>query len=144
MIIRTIILTITLLTITNPSWAQLSPTNPLHYKQPDELSMQSIGRAKLIIPVTGFYRDRNTLGMTILKNASTYETKSRGANIIAYQKTSSLSPGSCPIMNSSSMTKTINNYDTFRGRADIVITFQNPRMAEVAEKSQCFLVRNSH
>ena len=144
MIKKAIILTAILVTNISASWAQLSPTNPLNYKQPDELSMQSIGQAKLIIPVTGFYRDRNTLGMTILKNASTYETKSRGAALIAYQKTSSLSPGSCPIINSSSMTKTISNYDTFRGRADIVITFQNSKMAEIAEKSQCFLVRNSH
>lgn len=123
--------------------AQLSPTNPMNFKPAEEFSQQNISRANLIIPVSNFYRNDNSLNMTITKNAGSYETKSRNASIIAYQKTSSISPGMCPLINASSMNKSVNNYKAFRGSADIVITFATDKIAKLAEQSECILVRQT-
>lgn len=110
--------------------------------KPTDVSTGSFKTAGVIFPIDGVSRSGDTVSFTITENARELDKKADTVEISAMQKTGT-SPSDCPLIKSTSIDKTVNNYNPISGSANISAKFASVEMATAAADADCLLIRDT-
>ena len=114
-------------------------------KDPDTVKIAKLKEAPLkkaaySFPVEDIQLINNTISFTIPSDARQHDKKSDAVVLSGMYATDKKHAAACPIVDSHYVDKKVKSYKAFSGKAEVVATFDDPKMAKRAAKAGCLLV----
>ena len=107
-----------------------------------EISEGEFKLAKVIFPISNVSQNGKSVSLTINENARGLEAKSQNVDYSAMQK-SGTSAKKCPLVNSTSIDKSIKSYNPLTGKAKLDVVFRTVEQAKKAASADCLLIKDT-
>lgn len=104
--------------------------------------MQSFGKAAFSFGVTDLEQNGNIVTFTIPKDARHLDEQADAVQVSGLYDLARGKPSECPLVESTAVSKTVEDYDMMSGRATVKANFDDPKMAAAALDKGCLLVND--
>lgn len=111
--------------------------------KPTAIEEGAYSDASAEIPITNVSRSGNKVTFTIPQDARQKDEEADKVDITVLFKENADKDGKCPLVKSTSIDKSTEDYDPMSGKATIIATFASEEMAKTAEESDCLLIRDT-
>ena len=118
-----------------------SAEKPSSKSQASKSASAPIDKAAFSFEITDIKRDGNIVSFTIPENARALEKKA-DAVVLSGLYTGGKNKDDCPVVQSTDVSKSVENYSPISGKARVSADFDGEAMAKAAEKSGCLLIND--